>query len=121
MELPSVTSSRTAEGRRIEAAVAAVSELDQRLTEWDEQRALVAADQLGVDPQRHVPATWPTVAEARATSAGRLAAPLSPAAVEAECSELRWAGVGKLIGAGISAALLLAVPLTLVLRALVGA
>lgn len=104
MELPSVTSSRTAEGRRIEAAEAAVAELDQRLTEWDDQRALVAADELGGDPHAHVPATWP----------------LSPAAVEAECSELRWAGLGKLIGADISAAVLLSVPLTLVLHALVG-
>ncbi|MEB8327275.1 hypothetical protein [Dietzia kunjamensis] len=120
MELPSVTSSRTAEGRRIEAAEAAVAELDQRLTEWDDQRALVAAAELGDDPHAHVPATWPTVAEARASAAGRLAAPLSPAAVEAECSELRWAGLGKLIGAGISAAVLLSVPLTLVLHALVG-
>lgn len=117
MELPSVTSSRTAEGRRIEAAEAAVAELDQRLTEWDEQRALVSADELGADPNAHVTATWPTVAEARAVSAGRLAAPLSPAAIDAECSELRWAGVGKLIGAGISAAVLLSVPLTLVLHA----
>lgn len=120
MELPSVTSSRTAEGRRIEAAEAAVSELDQRLAEWDEQRAVVAAGELGHDPHAHVPATWPSVAEAHAASAGRLAAPLSPAALDAECSELRWAGMGKLIGAGISATVLLSVPLTLVLRVLVG-
>lgn len=120
MDLPSLISPRTAEGRRIEAAEAAVSELDQRLAEWDEQRALVVADELGDDPHAHVSATWPTVAQARAAAAGRLAAPLSPAAVEAECAELSWAGLGKLIGAGISAAVLLSVPLTLVLHALVG-
>ncbi|UVE96326.1 hypothetical protein [Dietzia sp. B32] len=120
MELPSVTSPRTAEGRRIEAAEAAVYELDQRLAEWDQQRALVVAEELGSDPHAHVPATWPTVAEAHAAAAGRLASPLSPAALAAECAELRWTGVGKLIGAGILAAVLLSVPLTLVLRALGG-
>lgn len=118
MQLPSVTSARTAEGRRIAAAEAAVSEFDQRLAEWDGARAIVAADELGTDPYRHVPTTWPAVAEASASSAGRLAAPLSPNAIEAESSELMWSGVGKLIGAGISAAVLLAVPLTLVLNAL---
>ena len=66
MDLPSLISPRTAEGRRIEAAEAAVSELDQRLAEWDEQRALVVADELGDDPHAHVSATWPTVAQARA-------------------------------------------------------
>lgn len=120
MELPSVTSSRTAEGRRIEAAEAAVAELEQRLAEWDEQRALVAADELGSDPHALVPGAWPAVAEAHASSAGRLAAPLSPAAIEAECSELRWTGVGKLVGAGIAAAVLVSIPLTLILNVLVG-
>ena len=121
MQLPSVTSPRTAEGRRIAEAEAAVAELDQRLVEWDAQRALIAADDLGADPHRHVPATWPTVTGSRATSAGRLAAPLSPAAVGVESSELRWSGLGKLIGAAISAAVLLSVPLTLILRTVVGA
>lgn len=118
MQLPSISSSRTAEGRRIAAAEAAVSELDQRLAEWDEQRALVTAVELGGDPHRDVPLTWPAVAESQAASAARLAAPLSPAALAAECSELRWSALGKLIGAGISAAVLLSVPLTLVLHAL---
>ncbi|KAA0918980.1 hypothetical protein [Dietzia sp. ANT_WB102] len=120
MQLPPATSPRTAMGRRIAEAEAAVYELDQRLAEWDEQRALIVADELGGDPRRHVPATWPSVAEARASAAGRLAAPLSPTALEAECSELRWAGLGKLVGAGISAVVLLSVPLTLVLHALGG-
>ncbi|MBS7548860.1 hypothetical protein [Dietzia massiliensis] len=119
MQFPSVVFSRTSEGRRIAEAEAAVAELDQRLAEWDEQRALLAADDLGSDPHRHVPRTWPAVAESAASAAGRLAAPLSPAALEAERSELRWSGVGKLIGASLSAAVLLAVPLTLVLNAVI--
>ncbi|MCT2030612.1 hypothetical protein M3D00_10695, partial [Dietzia cinnamea] len=70
MQFPSVVFSRTAGGRRIAEAEAAVAELDQRLAEWDEQRALLAADDLGSDPHRHVPRTWPAVAESAASAAG---------------------------------------------------
>ena len=118
MDLPAVTFPRTAEGRRIEVAEAAVAELEQRLAEWDDQRALVAADELGSDPCVHVPATWPGIANAHAATAGRAAAPLSRAAVDVECSELRWSGVAKLVGAGISATILLSVPVTLIVNAL---
>lgn len=109
---------RTTEGRRIAAAENAVADLDRRLADWDEQRAAVLADELGHDPHRHVPRTWPVRTAADAASAAGRAAPLSAQALAAECSALRWAGVGKLIGAGVSIAVILSIPVSLVLGAL---
>lgn len=117
MDMMPASTARTAEGRRIAAAEGAVADLDRRLAEWDEQRAAVVSDELGDDPHQHVPGTWPVRVSADASSTTGHAAPLSARALAAECSSLRWSGVGKLIGAGISIAVILAVPVSLVLGA----
>lgn len=118
MEMMPATTARTADGRRIAAAESAVADLDRRLAEWDEQRAAVVSDELGSDPHLHVPGTWPVRASGHVSTAAGRAAPLSTRALAAECSALRWAGVGKLIGAGVSITVILAVPVSLVLGAL---
>lgn len=109
---------RSPEGRRIVETERAVAELERRLTGWDRERAAVVSRELGSDPFALVSQTWPDLAAIGATSAASDAAPLSPAAIEAEYASMRWAGIGKLIVGGISALLLVAVPLTLILNVL---
>lgn len=118
MAMEPISRAQTAEGRRVARAENAVADLDRRLADWDEQRAELVADELGRNPLRNVPRTWPIKVSANASSAARQAAPLSPNALEAETSALWWSGIGKLIGAGVAITLVLSVPVSLVLNAI---
>lgn len=118
MAMEPVTRAQTAEGRLVARAERAVVDLDRRLANWDEQRAELMADELGRDPLRHVPRTWPVKVSADASAAARQAGPFSPNALEAETSALWWSGIGKLIGAGIAIAMVLSVSVALVLNAI---
>ncbi|HBD22587.1 hypothetical protein OVA21_11800 [Dietzia sp. SL131] len=108
---------RTAEGRRTALAEQSVARFTRQLSEWDAQRAALVADDLGTNPRRRVPGTWPAVAVADATALGQQAAPLSANALAAECSTLWWSGIGKVIGGAVSAVVLLSLPISLVLAA----
>lgn len=118
MTMEPISRARTADGRRVARAEKAVADLDRRLAGWDEQRAELVADELGRNPLRHVPRTWPIKVSADASAAARQAAPLSPHALEAETSALWWSGIGKLVGAGVSITLVLSVPVALVLNSI---
>lgn len=118
MQLTPSGQARTPEGRRIVETERAVVELERRLAAWDRERAAVVSRELGTDPFALVSRTWPDLAAIGATSAASDAAPLSPAAIEAEYASMRLAGIGKLTVGGISAFLLVALPLTLILNVL---
>lgn len=118
MSMVPANQARTVEGRQIVAAEQAVAELDRLLGDWDEQRAELIADDLGRSPHRRVPKAWPARASADASSAARLAAPISTNTLTAETNALWWSGIGKLIGAGVALTLILALPVSLALNAL---
>lgn len=118
MTMEPISRARTADGRRVARAENAVADLERRLADWDEQRAEMVADELGRNPLRHVPRTWPIKVSAEVSSAARQAAPLSSNALEAETSALWRSGIGKLIGAGVSITLVLSIPVALVINAI---
>lgn len=118
MGTPPTGLARTAEGRRTALAEQAVARFTRRLTDWDAERAALVDDDLGRNPRRRVPGSWPAVAVADATALGQQAAPLSANALAAECSTLWWSGLGKVIGGAVSAVVLLSLPVSLVLAAM---
>lgn len=116
LNLPGRTQSVAA--RRVVETERAVAEFERRLASWDRQRAAVVSGDLGSDPFALVDTSWPSLTAIGAASAASEAAPLSPAAIEAEAGSLRWAGLGKLTVGGLSILILLSIPVSLVLTVL---